>query len=62
MEGPKERFLRIFANIPESVRGRDVIAVVGDKPFTWNNAMIEIRNDTELGKKILKMLGKVGVL
>ena len=54
--------MRIFANIPESVRGRDVIAVVGDKPFTWNNAMIEIRNDTELGKKILKMLGKVGVL
>ncbi len=62
MAGKKDKFMRIFANIPERVRSEDVIAVVDDKPFTWNNAMIEIKNDTEHGKKILDMLEKVGIL
>lgn len=62
MESKKEKFLRIFANIPERVRGEDVIAVVDDKPFTWNAAMIEIKNDSPLGKKILKMLEKLEVI
>ena len=62
MMSKKDKFMKIFANIPEKVRAEDVIAVVDDKPFTWNNAVIEIKNNTELGKKILKMLEKVGVL
>lgn len=62
MENKKEKFMRIFANIPEKIRGEDVIAVVDDKPFTWNNAMIEIKNDSELGKKILNFLERVGVV
>ncbi|MCK5333174.1 MAG: hypothetical protein KAJ24_01580 [Candidatus Aenigmarchaeota archaeon] len=62
MQGKKEKFIRVFANVPDKIRGEDVIAVVDDKPFTWNNAMIEIKNDTELGKKILIVLEKVGVV
>ena len=62
MENKKEKFMRIFANVPEKIRGEDVIAVIDDKPFTWNTAMIEIKNDSELGKKILKQLEKVGVV
>ena len=62
MESKREKFMRIFANIPERVRAEDVIAVVGEKPFTWNSAMIEIKSDSDLGKKILKMLEKVGVV
>lgn len=62
MENKREKFLRIFANIPEKIRGEDVIAVVDDKPFTWNNAMIEIKNNTELGRKILEVLEEVGVV
>ncbi len=62
MESKKDKFIRIFANIPEKVRSQDIIAVVDDKPFTWSNAMIEIKNDTELGRKIIEMLERVGVL
>ena len=62
MQDKKEKFIRVFANVPDKIRGEDVIAVVDDKPFTWNNAMIEIKNDTELGKKILIVLEKVGVV
>lgn len=62
MENKKEKFMRIFANIPEKIRNEDVIAVVDDKPFTWSNAMIEVKNGTVLGGKILKMLERVGVI
>lgn len=58
----REKFMKMFANIPDKLRMEEVIAVVDDKPFTWNNAMIEIKNTTENGKKIIKMLEKVGVL
>lgn len=61
-EKKKEKFMRVFANVPENMRGAEVISVVDDKPFTWNTAMIEIKNDSELGKKILKMMGKAGII
>jgi len=62
MEDIKGKFMRIFANIPEKIRAEEIIAVINDKPFTWNNAIIEVKNDTELGKKILKFLEKVGII
>ncbi len=62
MDDKKARFIRIFANIPEKIRGEDIIVVVDDKPFTWNAAMIEIKNDSETGGKIIKMLGKMGII
>lgn len=61
-KGKREKFMRMFANVPEKIRGEDVIAVVDDKPFTWNTAMIEVKNDSELGRKMLKMLEKMGIV
>ena len=61
MMNPKDKFMRIFPNIPDKIRSEDIIVVVDDKPFTWNTAMIEVKNDSVLGKKILKMLEKIGV-
>lgn len=62
MEDKKAKFMRVFANVPEKIRGEDIIAVVDDKPYTWNVAMIEVKNDSELGKKIMKKLEKVGII
>jgi hypothetical protein len=62
MVDKKAKFMRIFANIPEKVRGEDIIAVIEDRPYTWNTAMIEIKNDSELGKKILKMIEKLEII
>lgn len=61
MEDEKAKFLKIFGNIPENLRG-DIIAVIEEKPYTWNVAYIEIRNDTELGKKILKALKELEII
>lgn len=51
----------IFANVPEDLR-KDIIAVIDGKPYTWNTAFIEIKDNTELGAKILKALEITGTL
>lgn len=62
MDEKREKFMRIFANVPDKIRGEDIIAVVDDKPFTWNTAMIEIKNNSELGKKLLNQLERMGII
>jgi len=61
MEDKKAKFLKIYANIPENLRN-DIIAVVNDKTYTWNAAYFEIKNNTELGKKILKELNLTKII
>jgi hypothetical protein len=62
MADKKAKFIRIFANIPEKIREEDIIVVVDDNPFTWNSAVIEVKNNSETGKKILKNMEKMGLL
>ena len=61
MEDKRSKFLNIFANIPENLR-KDIIVSINKKPYTWNTAFIEIRDDTSLGKKILKTLEEIGII
>lgn len=58
----RTKFLKIYANIPEKIRSVDIIAVVDDKPYTWNNAAIEIKNNTETGQKIIKTLEELSII
>lgn len=55
MEDKRAKFLRRYADVPDNLRS-DIIAVVDDKTYTWNSSYFEIKNNTELGKKILKEL------
>lgn len=55
MENKREKFLQIYANIPEELRS-DIIVVIDGKTYTWNAAYFEIKDNTLLGKKILKAL------
>lgn len=61
MEDKRSKFLNIFANIPENLR-KDIIVAINKKPYTWNTAFIEIRDNTPLGKKILKILEEIGII
>ena len=61
MEDKKAKFLKIYANILDNLRN-DIIAVVNDKTYTWNSAYFEIKNNTELGKKILKELNLTKII
>ena len=61
MDDKRAKFIRIFANIPEDLRN-DIIVVINKKPYTWNNAFLEIRDNTDLGQKILKVLEDMGII
>ena len=60
--GEKERFLRIYANLPLGVR-QEIILVLGDnQPITWNAAFIEVNANTEISKVILEKLQKLEII
>lgn len=52
----KEEFLKIYANIPINLRKEIILVLKGKEPITWNVAYLEINQDTQLGKEILKKL------
>ncbi|MCL2869944.1 hypothetical protein FWF48_04055 [Candidatus Saccharibacteria bacterium] len=55
------KFIRIYANLPSKLR-EQIVVIIDDKPMTWNAAFIEIDNKTDLGRKILKKLEKMGII
>lgn len=57
----KEKFYKIYANLPLGVR-QEIILVLDDKPITWNVAYIEIRNNTYLNKIILEKLKALKII
>lgn len=57
----RERFLKIYANIPLSLR-REIILVLDNEPITWNVAYVEVFNRTEKSKKILKKLEELKLI
>lgn len=61
MENKRTKFLRIYANVPDAIRS-DIIIVVDGKTYTWDTSYFEIKEDTELGKKILKTLEEIDLL
>lgn len=61
MEDKRAKFLRMYANIPNKLR-EDILIVVDHKPYSWDIAYLEIRENTLLGKKILKTLEEIDVL
>ena len=60
--GLKSKFLKALAKVPEKIRDEDTIALIDEKPYTWNNASIEIKNDTKIGEKILKSLKEMKII
>jgi predicted glycosyltransferase len=57
----KERFLKIYANIPLSLR-KEAVLVMDDEPLTWNAAYIEVFHNTENSREILKKLEDLGII
>jgi hypothetical protein len=61
-EEKKLIFKKIYANLPSKIREEDIIAVIDEKPFTWNAAYFEINNNTKDGIKILNMLEEMEII
>ncbi len=50
-----ERFFQVYSGLPIEER-ENPIMVIDDEPINWKLAYEEISNETERGKKILKLL------
>jgi len=61
MKNKREKFLRVYANVPEGLR-KDIIVLVDGKTYNWNTSYFEIKENTKLGEKILKALEELGIL
>ncbi len=60
--GRKERFLKVYANLPLSTREEIVYVLENKWPITWNVAYLEVSNDTEKGKVILDKLDELNFI
>lgn len=52
----KQKFLKIYANLPMGIRDEIIVVLDDGKTLTWNSAFVEINSDTDLSKIILKKL------
>lgn len=60
--GNREKFLKIYANLPLGARGEIITVLNNGKPITWDVAFLEIENNTELSGVILEKLEKLELL
>ncbi len=59
---PKERFFRVYANLPVGLRDQVVIAVPEVGPLSWNAAYAEVSNSTKLGDVIVGKLIELKII
>lgn len=57
----KTLFLKSYSNLTSDVR-KQIIVLVEKRPFTWDAAYFEIKNNTSLSKKILKSLNELKII
>ena len=57
----KEKFLKIYANIPFKLR-EEIILTLDEKSMTWGVAYFEVINNTPASKIILEKLEKLGLI
>ena len=61
MSESKSTFLKAYSNLPEDERNQ-IIVIIDGRSYTWNRAYDEIQQNTELGKKILIKLERLGII
>ncbi len=57
----RERFLKIYADIPLHLR-KEIILVLHKEPLSWNAAYVEAINNTKISETILKKLEELKIL
>lgn len=58
----REKFLKIYANLPISER-KEIIYTSEEKgPISWEVAYLEIKYNTKLGQEILKKLAELKII
>ncbi len=61
IEEIRSAFIRAYAAVPAKMRG-EIIALVGERPYTWDSAYLEVSGKTKIGDEILAHAKKIGML
>jgi hypothetical protein len=51
----KNRFYKVYGNLPLNVRD-EIVVVINGEPMSWKVAKVEVDNDTRISKLILSRL------
>ena len=57
----KEKFFTLYSNLPLAEREK-VILVIDNEPISWNVAYQQVKNDTKLSHKLLKIMEELEFL
>jgi len=58
----KEKFLKIYADLPLGLRDEIIVVLPEKGPITWNVAFLEVEQDTALSKEILEKLNELEII
>ncbi|PIR91553.1 hypothetical protein COX74_02430 [bacterium (Candidatus Gribaldobacteria) CG_4_10_14_0_2_um_filter_41_16] len=58
----KEKFLKIYADLPLGLRDEIILVLPEKGPITWNVAFLEVEQDTALSKEILEKLNELEII
>lgn len=58
----KERFFKVYANLPLNLRNEVILVLPDTGPITWQVAYLEISNDTKVGTHILSKLIELNII
>ncbi len=59
---PKDRFFKVYANLPIGLRDQVIIVLPERGPMSWNAAYIEVSNNTKLGDTIVEKLIELKII
>lgn len=58
----KDRFVKVYSNLPINLRNEVILVLLNTGPITWNVAFLEINAETETGKIILDKLIELKII
>lgn len=58
----RERFRKIYANLPLGTRQEIILVLDDGKTLSWNAVFYEVEAETELSNSILEKLEKLGII
>lgn len=61
MEG-KDRFIKVYANLPINLRNEVILVLPQIGAITWNVASLEVNGETELGQTIINKLIELKII
>lgn len=58
----KDKFSRVYANLPIGLRDQVIIVLPEVGPMSWNAAYVEVSNNTKLGDTIVEKLVELKII